>query len=209
MVAAVLGALHPFLAAVVALVVVVVEPGGAAPEGPRGEDEQEQVVGALATVSVIVRLPGVVALVRSLFVSAVGPEGRWAVLRDALVGGVLAQAQGDVWLGRTVAETIDLGVSVLLPAAARLWSRSSLRHTRSVERSGSTQVCTRSADKAPATGGGVCGAAGRAWACVLSGTGALAILMAQEDVYMVTWLLTYLLCVLVGLGGAALKVNLS
>ena len=208
-VAAVLGALHPFLAAVVALVVVVVEPGGAAPAGPRGEDEQEQVVGALATVSVIVRLPGVVALVRSLFVSAVGPEGRWSVLRDALVGGALAQAQGDVWLGRTVAETIDLGVSVLLPAAARLWSRSSLRHARSVERRGSTQVCTRSADKAPATGGGVCGAAGRAWACVLSGAGALAILMAQEDVYMVTWLLTYLLCVLVGLGGAAPKVNLS
>ena len=43
----------------------------------------------------------------------------------------------------------------------------------------------------------------------LSGTGALAILMAQEDVYMVTWLLTYLLCVLVGLGGVAPKVNLS
>ena len=201
-VAAVLGAVHPFLAAVVALVVVVVEPGGAAPAGPRGEDEHEQVVGALATLSVIVRLPGVVALVRSLFVSAVGPESRWAILRDALVGGVLAQAQGGVWLGRTAAETIDLGVSVLLPVAARLLSRSSSRHERSVERSGSTRVCTRSADKAPATGVGVCGAAGRAWACVLSVIGALAILMAQEDVYMVTWLLTYLLCVLVGLGGA-------
>jgi len=191
---ALLGVSHPVLAGVCLLFQVLTVPAAHAPGGGGGGmdgeeerrggqsrgpppvagasaraaagEEDTRTLGALAILCIIVRMPGLVALIRCLAISTKSLHAAWDVLcQDRLGPALQFVAGGELGEGAGWAVPVDVLVSAALPVAARVraWR---LRST-------------------PVQGAG---ARGVGWVegvwCVCC---ALGILLAQEDVFVILW----------------------
>jgi hypothetical protein len=146
-------------------------------------EEEARTLGALSILCIIVRMPGLVALIRCLAISTKSLHAAWEVLRQDRLGPALQFVTGgELGVGVGWAVPLDVFVSVALPVAARAraW------HLRA----------------APVQGGGTAGSGWieRLW-CMCC---ALGILLVQEDVYVMMWV-TLLFLALSGSGGTRVQ----
>ncbi len=158
-------------------------PQGASTRVAVGEEADARTLGALSILCIIVRMPGLVALIRCLALSTKSLHAAWEVLRQDRLGPALQFVTGgELGVGVGWAVPVDVFVSVALPVAARAraW------HLRA----------------APVQGGGTAGSGWmeRVW-CVCC---ALGILLVQEDVYVMMWVTLFLLA-LSGSGGTRVQ----
>ena len=134
--------------------------------------------GALSLLCVVVRMPSFVALARCLAVSAEGHDGRLAVLYQDRVGPSLESLSGGA-LGKAVgsAHSFDILAGTLLACVARVYAS---------QRAGRAARWSSKGRSAPQHAG--MGLEGL-WlsAC------AFAMLLAQEDVYVLSWIVLIML----------------
>jgi hypothetical protein len=140
----------------------------------RGEGTGE-VLGALTLLCIIVRVPGLIALVRGMAVSAKGLDGQLTVYYQERFGPSLESFTGGA-LGGGVgsAVTVDILVAILLPMAARLRS--------SASRPPSVAARQSEAEKESET------RCGSACEVVFDVTCGMLMVMVEEDVYLFMWI---------------------
>ena len=141
--------------------------------------EERMVLGALTLLCVILRLPGFVALVRCLVISAKGPQGRWEVYYQSSLGPSLESwSAGPLAVGVSAAVSFDLIVALLLPVVARVYV---------ISRSSPSTATYARGEGGGGGGGGRAQSRAGVWDWVWCGCCGMGIVMAQQDVYVITW----------------------
>jgi len=137
-----------------------------------------QRLGALSVLCVVVRMPSFVALVRCLAVSAEGHNGRLAVLYQDRVGPSLESFSGGA-LGKAVgsAHSLDIIAGMLLPCVARVYAS---------QRAWRAAHCSSKGRSTPQH-------AGMGWEGLWLSACAFAMLLVQEDVYVLSWIVLIML----------------
>jgi hypothetical protein len=149
---------------------------------------------ALLLLCIILRMPGLVALIRCLVISANGSNARLAVYyQDRLGPSLESFSAGPLGEGVGWAVSIDILVCILLPVAARFYSsraRAVGHGLQPLRAQAGWRILVTVEDLVD-----------RMW----SGLSALAIVLAQEDVYVVMWITCVLFLFKAAMAGAVMR----